>query len=172
MEFWRVIVGQPPSAESPYAVAQRAESQGWYGGFTGDSQHMVPDTYVSLGLAAAATTTLSIGVGVTNFVTRDPAVTASAIASFQYFSGGRAVLGVGRGDAAVRYLGREAQGLGDFWHDPRLMRAYLADSGPDADAPAGRASADHVAQGGRSTARSGRRCGGQAQDHCARSTRS
>jgi 5,10-methylenetetrahydromethanopterin reductase len=54
---------------------------------------------------------------VTNPVTRHPAVTASAAATLQAESGGRIVLGVGRGDSSVTFLGRSpapASALEDF----------------------------------------------------------
>jgi alkanesulfonate monooxygenase SsuD/methylene tetrahydromethanopterin reductase-like flavin-dependent oxidoreductase (luciferase family) len=46
-----------------------------------------------------------MSTGVTNPLTRHPAVAASAIASIQQVSGGRAVLGIGRGDSALAYVG-------------------------------------------------------------------
>jgi 5,10-methylenetetrahydromethanopterin reductase len=42
---------------------------------------------------------------VTNPLTRHPAVTAAAAATLQSITGGRAVLGIGRGDSALAYLG-------------------------------------------------------------------
>ena len=44
---------------------------------------------------------------VTNPVTREPAVTARAYATLQDISGGRMVMGIGRGDSAVRVMGRK-----------------------------------------------------------------
>lgn len=88
------------------AVAERLEAAGWHGMAVVDSQNLSGDCYVALSLAAAATTRLQLGTGVTNSVTRHPAVTAAAIASIQSLSGGRAVLGIGRGDSALAHLGR------------------------------------------------------------------
>ena len=50
---------------------------------------------------------MRIGMCVTNPVTREPAVTASAHATLQDISGGRMVMGMGRGDSAVRVMGRK-----------------------------------------------------------------
>ena len=47
-----------------------------------------------------------LGPGVTNPVTRHPAVTASAAATLQVETAGRAVLGIGRGDSALTQIGR------------------------------------------------------------------
>ena len=51
---------------------------------------------------------------VTNPVTREPAVTASAHATLQDISGGRMVMGIGRGDSAVRVMGRKPTPIAMF----------------------------------------------------------
>ena len=86
-------------------MAQRAEADGFDGWFVVDSQNLAGDCYVALAQAAAATERIQLGTGVTNPFTRHPAVTASAIASVHAASGGRAVLGIGRGDSALAHLG-------------------------------------------------------------------
>jgi 5,10-methylenetetrahydromethanopterin reductase len=48
---------------------------------------------------------LKLATGVTNSLSRHIATTAAAIASIQTISKGRAVLGIGRGDSALAYLG-------------------------------------------------------------------
>ena len=60
------------------------------------------DVYVHLTAAALATTNLRLGPGVTNPLTRHPQVTANAAMSLHSLSGGRAILGIGTGDNAVR----------------------------------------------------------------------
>ncbi|MDB5447064.1 MAG: hypothetical protein JWQ97_2381, partial [Phenylobacterium sp.] len=79
------------------AQAARLEADGWGGIMLFDSQSLIGDPYVALALAATSTERLGLGIGVTNPVTRHAAVAASAIASVQAASGGRAVLGIGRG---------------------------------------------------------------------------
>jgi len=86
-------------------AAIRAESAGFDGMLVVDSQNLAGDPYVGLGLAAEATSTLMLGTGVTNPATRHPAATAAAIASVHIGAGGRAVLGIGRGDSALAHLG-------------------------------------------------------------------
>ena len=61
--------------------------------------------FVSLAVAATETTRVHLGPSVTHPLTRHPAVTASAIASLQELSDGRAFLGIGTGDSAVLNLG-------------------------------------------------------------------
>lgn len=72
----------------------------------GDSQSLYREAYVSLTVCALASTRLRLGPTVTNPITRHPAVTASAIASLDEVSGGRAFLGVGTGDSAIYNLGQ------------------------------------------------------------------
>ena len=55
---------------------------------------------------ANATTSLKIGTGVTHPVTRETAVTASAMASLQEESQGRAICGIGRGDSSAAHIGK------------------------------------------------------------------
>ncbi len=71
----------------------------------GDSQSLWSDVYVSLAVAARATSRIRIGTLVTNPVTRHPAVTAGAAASLQQLSGGRMFLGIGTGDSALANIG-------------------------------------------------------------------
>ena len=49
---------------------------------------------------------MRLGTCVTNATTREPSVTASALATLDEISGGRMDLGIGRGDSAVRVLGK------------------------------------------------------------------
>jgi 5,10-methylenetetrahydromethanopterin reductase len=92
----------------------------------GDTQCINADPFVGLTAAAAATTTLKLGVGVTNPVTRHPAVTACAIASVQVESEGRAVLGIGRGDSAVSRLNRPAASVEALERYVKQLQGYLA----------------------------------------------
>lgn len=65
-------------------------------------------------MAAAATTRLRIGPGVTNPATRHLTVTASAAATLQRESGGRASLGIGKGDSALSQIGLDALTVREF----------------------------------------------------------
>ena len=101
-EVWTSGISLPRVA---VRMAQRAEADGFDGWFVVDSQNLAGDCYVALAQVAAATERIQLGTGVTNPYTRHPAVTASAIASVHAASGGRAVLGIGRGDSALAHLG-------------------------------------------------------------------
>lgn len=102
IELWTNGAGMPTAFAHR---AQRAEANGWDGITIVDSQNLSGDCYVGLAVAAGATTRIRLGTGVTNPFTRHAAVTASAIATVHAVSGGRATLGIGRGDSALAHLG-------------------------------------------------------------------
>jgi 5,10-methylenetetrahydromethanopterin reductase len=105
--------------------AVKAEAAGWDGLVVGEAPTMTGDPYVQLTLAAVATSRILLGTGVTNSVTRHPAVTAAAIASIQAESAGRAVLGIGTGGSAVIGLGLEPARLGSFRDYIVRLQGYL-----------------------------------------------
>jgi 5,10-methylenetetrahydromethanopterin reductase len=106
-------------------LARRAEDEGWYGLALFDSQNLSPDPYLELMFAASATTKLRLATGVTNPVTRHPAVTATAIATVHAESGGRAVLGIGRGDSSLAHLGLAPAPPNAFRRYLQALQAYL-----------------------------------------------
>jgi len=59
------------------------------------------NVYETLALIAAGTETIKLGPGVTNPYVRSPAITASAVATLDELSKGRATLGIGPGDKAT-----------------------------------------------------------------------
>ena len=87
-----------PDPDGMRAHAAAAEEDGWDGLLLTDTQNLSMDVFGSLYLAASATSHIELGTAVTNLVTRHPAVVASAFATLHHVSGGRAHLGVGRGD--------------------------------------------------------------------------
>jgi 5,10-methylenetetrahydromethanopterin reductase len=97
-----VVAAEP---DTTIASARAAEAAGFDLVYTADIQSTHREVYTHLTLTATATERVLIGPGVTNPVTRHPAVTAGAIASLDEISGGRAFLGLGTGDSAVRNLG-------------------------------------------------------------------
>lgn len=105
--------------------AARAERDGWDGMAVVDSQNLSGDAYVALTAAALRTERLGLATGVTNPVTRHPAVTASAIASVHALSNGRATLGIGRGDSSLAHLGRAPARVATFAAYLEVLQAYL-----------------------------------------------
>ena len=129
-EFWTNL-GSARHAD-PAALAASAvklEAEGWDGGWTVDSQNIAADPYVSLALVASATKTFKFMIGVTNPITRHPAVTAGAIASLQVLSRGRAVLGIGRGDSSLAYLGASPMPVKAFEDHVQMIQTYLRGEG-------------------------------------------
>ena len=114
-------------------MARMVEDAGWDGLYLADTQNLAAEVHVSLGLAAASTERLTLATGVTNPVTRHPAVTASAIAAVQVATSGRAVLGIGRGDSSLGYLGRPPAKVADFERYLRQVRGYLHGEEVDLD---------------------------------------
>jgi 5,10-methylenetetrahydromethanopterin reductase len=91
-----------------------------------DSQSLSADPYVLMGAWAIATERLKLCTGVTNPLTRHPAVTAASIATVQSLSNGRAVLGIGRGDSALAYLGRAPTAPAVFERSLQQLQALLS----------------------------------------------
>jgi 5,10-methylenetetrahydromethanopterin reductase len=130
VELWTSAFPAPRQAED---VAARVEEAGWDGLLFTDSQNLSGDVFVALALAARATHRIGLGTGVTNPVTRHPAVTASAIATIQILSGGRAVLGIGRGDSALFHLGLEPAPVAVFARFVERLQGYLRGEAVDLD---------------------------------------
>jgi probable F420-dependent oxidoreductase len=94
------------SATETVELARRAEAAGFDYGWLFDSHVLWRDPYPLLTLIAEHTERLRLGTCVTNPGTREPSVTASALATLNEISGGRMDLGIGRGDSARRVLGK------------------------------------------------------------------
>ena len=80
------------------------------------------NVYETLALIASATETIKMGPGVTNPYVRSPAISASAIATIDEISEGRATFGIGPGDKAT------FDALGIEWTKPvSTIKAAIAD---------------------------------------------
>jgi probable F420-dependent oxidoreductase len=101
-----------------------AEEQGFESGWTYDSPILWQEPYPLLTLMVQRTKSMRIGLCVTNPVTREPAVTASAYATLQDISGGRMLMGMGRGDSAVRVMGRKPTPIAQFEERLRMIKAF------------------------------------------------
>ena len=106
-------------------LARGAEDWGFAGLLLADSQNLTADIWVELGLAAVATDRLRVGPGVTNPLTRHLAVTASAAATLQAETDGRATLGFAQGDSALSQIGRERLSVSAFERSLAMLQAYL-----------------------------------------------
>ena len=129
VEFWTGGAPRPSAADSKFLnsarQAMRAEELGYDGIVFYDSQNLFADCYIALAQAAQATSTIKLGTGVTNSFTRHAAVTASAILAVQAESGGRAHLGIGRGDSALAHLGMAPDPVSAFEEYLKRLQGYL-----------------------------------------------
>lgn len=94
------------SIDRTIALTRQAEAAGFTYGWLFDAHVPFREVYPLLTLMAINTTHMRLGTCVTNPATREPSVTASALATLDEISGGRMDLGIGRGDSAVRVLGK------------------------------------------------------------------
>jgi 5,10-methylenetetrahydromethanopterin reductase len=122
-EFWR-HGGTPIPATDVTSIAKRFEDLGWDGLVVGEDNGILPDPYVYLTYAAAATTTLKLGTGVAVPI-RHPFLAANAIASLHAISGGRTFFSFGRGDGAMAQLGQRPITVGAFETYLTQVQRYL-----------------------------------------------
>jgi probable F420-dependent oxidoreductase len=94
------------SIQDTIDLARLGESVGFDYAWLFDSHVLWREPYALLTLIAEHTERLRLGTCVTNPGTREPSVTASALATLDEISGGRMDLGIGRGDSARRVLGK------------------------------------------------------------------
>lgn len=113
-----------PAADFP-DLAVAYESYGWDGLLAADSQNLTGDPFAAISVAATRTSRLRLGTGVSNPVTRHPAQLASAATTAQVFSGGRMVLGIGRGDSSLSHIGRRPAPVAEFERVLGHLRDYF-----------------------------------------------
>jgi probable F420-dependent oxidoreductase len=121
LSFGVTVLPDPPHARLVELV-QVAERQGFDYGWTYDSHILWQEGMVLLTLMALSTERLKLGHCVTNPGTREPTVVASAYATLQDVSGGRMVVGIGRGDSARRVIGYKPVPIAEFERSCALIR--------------------------------------------------
>jgi alkanesulfonate monooxygenase SsuD/methylene tetrahydromethanopterin reductase-like flavin-dependent oxidoreductase (luciferase family) len=105
-----------------------AEQLGFDAVWLGDSQLIWRELWALMGAAAVSTSRITLGVGVTNAMTRHASVTASAAMTVQELSGNRLVLGIGRGYTAVRTAGMPRASLERLRRYVETVRGLCAGS--------------------------------------------
>ena len=103
-------------------LTRAAEAAGFEHGWLFDSHVLWREPYPLLTLMAEHSERLRLGTCVTNPGTREPTVTASALATLNEISGGRMDLGIGRGDSARRVLGKAPITLANTEEAIRVIR--------------------------------------------------
>src|SRR5919199_441062 len=102
-----------PPASRVVELTKRAEDLGFGYAWTFDSHILWQEPYVIHSQMLSATEKMIVGPFVTNPVSRDPSVTASAFATLNDMFGNRTICGLGRGDSAQRVLGRRPTRLAE-----------------------------------------------------------
>ena len=124
LSFGVTVLPDPPWHRLVELI-QLAEQNGFDYGWTYDSHVLRQEPYPLLTLAARGTERIKLGLNVTNPATREPTVTASAFATLQDVSGGRMVMGIGRGDSARRDIGQKPVNVAEFEAACRMMRDLM-----------------------------------------------
>lgn len=124
----RLTVGffQSGPLQEVVRLAQLAESLGFDGLWLNDAQCRWRDVYVSLAAIGASTSRIVLGPSVTNPLTRHLTVTASAMYSLHELTGGRARMGIGIGDAAVKDIGKRPIRISDLARAVETIRELWA----------------------------------------------
>ena len=103
-----------------------AETLGFGGVWVADSQSVFRDAFMALTLFADRTRQMELATGVTNIITRHPAVLAHSFATLDEYSNGRAVLGIGLGDSAVYTIGEKPAKLKRMEETINVLRRLMA----------------------------------------------
>jgi alkanesulfonate monooxygenase SsuD/methylene tetrahydromethanopterin reductase-like flavin-dependent oxidoreductase (luciferase family) len=101
-----------------WQLLKLAEDLGYDHAWVPDSQMIWSDCYAVLALAAANTSRIKLGTGVSIAPTRIAPVTAHSIASIAALAPGRVFLGLGTGHTAMRVMGMKPM-------KPKAFREYL-----------------------------------------------
>jgi probable F420-dependent oxidoreductase len=122
--FGVTVLPDPPHQQF-LELIELAEQQGFEVGWTYDSHVLWHESIPLLTLAAERTSTMKLGHFVTNPGTREPTVLASAYATMHVLSGGRMVMGIGRGDSARRVIGLQPVKMAEFETSCRMIRDFM-----------------------------------------------
>jgi 5,10-methylenetetrahydromethanopterin reductase len=101
------------------------ETMGYDCAWAADSQMVYSDAYAVLALAAAHTSRIRLGTGVSVAPVRLAPVTAHSIATINQLAPGRVFLGIGTGHTAMRVMGKDPMKAGPFREYLRVLRALL-----------------------------------------------
>ena len=130
MEFGLVLQTDPP-ASRVVELAQRAEASGFTHVWVYDSPVLWQEPFVILARILAETGKIRVGPMVTNPGTRDWTVLASTFATLNDMYGPRTICGIGRGDSALRYIGRKPRTLEEMRRAMQVVKALVAGESVD-----------------------------------------
>ena len=124
LSFGMTVMPDPPFSRM-LRLMQLAEQNGFEYGWTYDSHILWQESYALLPIVARETATIKLGHCVTNPGIRDPTITASWYATMQDLSGGRMVMGIGRGDSARRTIGQQPVRVAEFERRLEMIRDFM-----------------------------------------------
>jgi probable F420-dependent oxidoreductase len=124
MLFGVTVLPDPPYSRW-LELIQLAERHGFQYAWTYDSHVLWQESIPLLAVAARETSKIKLGHFVTNPGTREPTVLASSYATLHDLSDGRMVMGVGRGDSAVRYIGRQPMKDAEFERACAMIHEFM-----------------------------------------------
>ncbi|MBT8191861.1 MAG: TIGR03842 family LLM class F420-dependent oxidoreductase [Acidimicrobiia bacterium] len=125
MEFGVVLQTNPPAREV-VRLASLAEDMGFSYGWTFDSHILWQEPFVIFTLMLEGTTNMKVGPMVTNPGTRDWTVLASLFATLDEMFEDRMVCGMGRGDSALRFIGRKPSTLAETEEAIGVIKGLVA----------------------------------------------
>jgi len=121
MDIGVVLQTTPPSARV-VDLATRAETFGFSHVWTFDSHILWQEPFPIYTQILANTRNVTVGPMVTNPLTRDWTVTASLFATLNEMFGNRTVIGMGRGDSAVRVINGKPSTIGVLGEAVNVIR--------------------------------------------------
>lgn len=122
MDFGLVVQLHRPAARA-VELAKTAESHGFSHFWAFDSHILWEESNVVFAAILENTRKIVVGPFVTNPATRHPTVTASTFATLNELYGNRTICGIGRGDSALRALGRQPASVAELREAVRVIRA-------------------------------------------------
>jgi len=125
MEFGVVLQTDPP-ASRVVEFARRAEQLGFSHVWTFDSHVLWQEPFVIYSRILAETERVVVGPMVTNPGTRDWTVLASLFATLNDMYGPRTICGMGRGDSALRYIGRRPTTIQTMVRSMEVIKGLVA----------------------------------------------
>jgi probable F420-dependent oxidoreductase len=125
LDFGIVLQTNPP-ARRVIELTTLAESNGFDYGWTFDSHVLWQEPFVIYSQMLAATEHMIVGPMVTNPGTRDWTVLASLFATLNDMFDGRTICGMGRGDSALRTIGRTPTTLATMVEAMDVIKALVA----------------------------------------------
>lgn len=123
----------PPCEPVPQLanVARDCERLGFSGVWFPDSQLLWRDPFVAAGAALETTTTMRVGIGVTNVVTRHVSVLSSLFRTLYEIGGERLQLGVGTGSSSTGTVGLSSSRTSELRAAVETMRTLGLGSAHD-----------------------------------------